>query len=118
MALDPLPPPPNSPVLPNPERDSLLRRWLYQAWLRIKNGALGGTVTSVAITLPTSVFDVSGSPITGSGTLAVTFDNQTANTVFSGPTTGAAAAPTFRPLVAADIPAAVQGNNYYSAVHG
>lgn len=32
---------------------------------------------------------------------------RTANTVFSGPTTGAAAAPTFRALVAADIPTGV-----------
>lgn len=31
---------------------------------------------------------------------------QTANTIFAGPATGAAAAPTFRALVAADIPAA------------
>ena len=30
---------------------------------------------------------------------------QSANTVFAGPTTGAAATPTFRTLVAADIPA-------------
>ena len=32
------------------------------------------------------------------------FGNQTANTVYAGPTTGAAAAPTFRALVSADIP--------------
>jgi len=32
------------------------------------------------------------------------FGNQTANTVYAGPTTGSAAAPTFRSLVAADIP--------------
>ena len=44
--------------------------------------------------------------------------SQSANTVFSGPTTGAAAAPTFRALVAADIPAAARGNLYFSAVHG
>lgn len=31
-------------------------------------------------------------------------DTQTANSVFAGPTTGAAAPPTFRPLVAADLP--------------
>lgn len=64
-----------------------------------------GTVTSVALALPTNVFDISGSPVTSSGTLTATFDTQTANTVFSGPTTGSAAAPTFRGLVLADIPA-------------
>lgn len=34
----------------------------------------------------------------------LTFDTQTANYIFAGPTTGAAAAPTFRALVADDIP--------------
>lgn len=63
-----------------------------------------GTVTSVAITMPTGVFDISGSPITSSGTLAITFDTQSANRIFAGPTTGSAAAPAFRALVAADLP--------------
>jgi hypothetical protein len=64
-----------------------------------------GTVTSVAFTAsPSSVFDVSGSPITSSGTIALSMDNQNANTVLAGPTTGAAAAPAFRALVAADLP--------------
>lgn len=66
-------------------------------------GAGTGTVTSVALTVPAE-FSVSGSPVTTSGTLAVTKANQNANLVFAGPTTGAAAAPTFRSLVAADIP--------------
>ncbi|MFZ9959081.1 MAG: hypothetical protein ACO3GP_01720 [Candidatus Limnocylindrus sp.] len=63
-----------------------------------------GTVTSVGLSLPTSIFDVSGSPVTGSGTLTATLDTQTANYIWAGPTTGAASAPTFRALVAADIP--------------
>ena len=67
-----------------------------------------GTVTSVGLTMPTAIFDVAGSPVTGSGTLAVTLDTQTANTVFSGPATGAAAAPTFRALVSDDIPTLAQ----------
>lgn len=62
-----------------------------------------GTVTSVGLSLP-SIITVSGSPVTTSGTLTGTLATQTANTVFSGPTTGAAATPTFRALVAADIP--------------
>lgn len=62
-----------------------------------------GTVTSVDMTVP-SILSVSGNPITTSGTLAVTLATQTANKVFAGPTTGSAAAPTFRSLVAADIP--------------
>jgi hypothetical protein len=63
-----------------------------------------GTVTSVGLALP-NIFTVSGSPVTGSGTLTGTLANQNANLVFAGPNTGAAAAPTFRSLVAADIPA-------------
>lgn len=62
-----------------------------------------GTVTSVALTLP-NIFSVSGSPITSSGTLSASLSNQNANVVFAGPSTGGAAAPTFRSLAAADIP--------------
>lgn len=63
-----------------------------------------GTVTSVGLALPTAVFDISGSPVTTSGTLTATFDTQIANTIFSGPTIGADATPSFRALVAADLP--------------
>lgn len=62
-----------------------------------------GSVTSVALTMP-AIFSVAGSPITTSGTFAVTLATQTANTVFAGPSSGGAAAPSFRALVAADIP--------------
>jgi hypothetical protein len=62
-----------------------------------------GTVTSVGLSLP-AIFTVSNSPVTVSGTLTGTLATQTANTTFAGPATGAAAAPTFRALVAADIP--------------
>ena len=63
-----------------------------------------GSVTSVALSLPTALFDVSGSPVTTSGTLSATLDNQSANQVFAGPSTGAATTPGFRALVAGDIP--------------
>lgn len=66
-------------------------------------GSGGGTVTSVAATFP-SFLSVSGSPITTSGTLAVSLANQAANRVFAGPATGADAAPTFRALVSGDVP--------------
>lgn len=68
------------------------------------NSGGSGTVTSVGLTLP-SQFTVTGSPVTTSGTLAGAWQNQAANTVLAGPTTGGAAAPTFRSLVAADITA-------------
>lgn len=65
----------------------------------------GGTVTSVGLTLP-AIFLVSGSPVTGSGTIAATLATQTANYVWAGPASGVAATPAFRALVPADLPVA------------
>lgn len=65
-------------------------------------GGGSGTVTSVAMTVPAE-FSVTGSPITTSGTLAIAKANENANTVWAGPSSGAAAQPTFRALVAADL---------------
>lgn len=62
-----------------------------------------GTVTSVAMTVP-GIFALAGSPVTTSGTLAVTLATQLANTVWAGPSSGSAAAPTFRALTTADLP--------------
>lgn len=79
-----------------------------------------GTVTEVAVTLP-SIFSVTGSPVTVSGTIAATLANQSANTVFAGPVTGASASPTFRALVGNDIPSislASGVNGTLSAVSG
>jgi hypothetical protein len=82
--------------------------------LRVNSGATAlefftltlptGTVTSVALSLPASLFSVSGSPVTSSGTLTAALITQLANLIFAGPGSGGAAAPTFRALVAADIP--------------
>lgn len=66
-------------------------------------GGGSGTVTSVALTAP-SIIAVSGSPITTSGTIGLSLNIENANLVFAGPGTGAAQVPTFRSLVAADIP--------------
>src|SRR5437764_1625540 len=63
-----------------------------------------GSVTSVGLALPVSVFSISGSPVTTSGTLTGSFINQHANTVFAGPVSGADGLPTFRSLVTADLP--------------
>jgi hypothetical protein len=68
-------------------------------------GGGSGGVTSVALTVP-SRQSVSGSPVTSSGTLAITDNTQSANEVFAGPVSGSAAAPGFRSLVAADLPVA------------
>ncbi len=78
--------------------------WNGSAWAPATAAAGGGTVTSVGLSLP-AIFTVSGSPVTSSGTLTGTLVTQNANTVFAGPSSGVAAAPAFRALVAADIPA-------------
>jgi hypothetical protein len=59
-------------------------------------------VTSVGLALPT-IFTVSGTPVTTSGTLTGALALQTANTVFAGPATGVDAAPTFRALTPTDV---------------
>ena len=69
-----------------------------------------GTVTSVGLSLP-SIFSVSGSPVTTSGTLAGSLANQSANKIWAGPSSGGAAAPTFRDQVVADLPALVWGGS-------
>ena len=61
-----------------------------------------GTVTSVALFAPTP-FSVIGSPITSAGTISLGFQNQLANTVLAGPTSGGAASPAFRSLAAVDL---------------
>lgn len=69
-------------------------------WANVGTG--DGTVTSVGLSLP-SIFTVSGSPVTVTGTLSATLASQTANTVFAAPN-GSAGAPTFRALAYADLP--------------
>jgi len=71
------------------------------AWTSVGSGT--GSVTSVALSAPAE-FTVSGSPVTTSGTLTLTKATQSANTIFAGPTSGAVAQPSFRLLIAADLP--------------
>jgi hypothetical protein len=72
-------------------------------------------VTSVALALP-SIMSVSGSPVTSSGTLTGTLTTQAVNSIFAGPSSGSAAAPTFRALTTADIPALPYGTGTVTAV--
>lgn len=69
-------------------------------------GSGGGVLSSVgfADTSSTPIYTVTNSPLTANGTLDITLKTQAANLVFAGPGTGAAAQPTFRGLVLADIP--------------
>lgn len=77
-------------------------------WNTFNNKGIG-SVTSVGLDLP-SIFTVTVSPITTSGDLTATLASQTANTVFAAPN-GSAGTPTFRTLVAADIPTFIRLND-------
>lgn len=74
-----------------------------------------GTVTSVGLTMP-AIFSVTGSPVTGSGSLAASLATQTANLVWAGPSTGSPAAPTFRSLVYNDLPTSAAAAGTYPKV--
>jgi hypothetical protein len=83
---------------------SALPSQLVLADQNVVAGGGAGSVTSVGLSMPAE-FSVAGTPVSVAGTLAVTKATQTANTVYAGPTSGGAAQPTFRALVAADISA-------------
>jgi len=67
-------------------------------------GGGSGTVTSVGLSLP-SIFSVSGSPVTTSGTLTGTLATQANNSVFAGPVSGGPSTPSFRVPGATDVAA-------------
>lgn len=66
------------------------------------SSAGSGTVTSVGLTLPAEV-TVTNSPVTSTGNLTGAWAPQTTNKVFAAPN-GSTGTPTFRALVAADVP--------------
>jgi len=75
----------------------------YNGSVWINDSAGGsGTVTSVGLSLPSEI-TVTGSPVTTSGTLTGAWASQTQNKVFASPN-GSTGTPTFRAIVAADIP--------------
>lgn len=91
------------------------------------NITVGGTVDGVDVSAHVadanahhaamSISTDLGNNLLGLSTQQLTLDTQAANKIFSGPTTGAAAAPTFRSMVAADVAdhshtAAAQGGDY------
>lgn len=63
-----------------------------------------GSVTSVGVAVPLDL-EVANSPVTTSGEISITRKVQTKNTFLAGPATGADAAPAYRVLDPADIPA-------------
>ena len=65
--------------------------------------ASAGTVTSVSLTLPTSVFSAAVGPYTTTAALSLSFISQTQGRVFAAPS-GSNGTPSFRALAATDLP--------------
>lgn len=72
------------------------------AWSNLAGGG-SGTVTSVGVAMPASDFLVTGSPITTSGTIGITYTSQSQNKVFAGPSSGGSGLPGFRFLFSGDM---------------
>jgi hypothetical protein len=103
----------------NPSSDLTSGRIIYftgaggdQNHLKLYNGTAWKTIAytddvptiSISLDAP-DLFTVSGSPANASGTLGFEWNTSAVNTVLAGPGSGSTAAiPTFRSLVAADIP--------------
>lgn len=98
---------------------SIMFQYVTDRWVELnrsgagEGGGGGGTVTSVALTAP-GIFTVAGTPITTSGTITLSFTSQSANTFLAGPTTGAAATPSYRTMVNADLPVCASTKIYKS----
>ena len=76
-----------------------------RAYLKINtNGGGGGTVTSFSSGNLLPLFTTSVTTPTTTPTLSYSLVAQSANTVFAGPTSGGSATPSFRSLVADDLP--------------
>lgn len=80
--------------------------WNGSAWQQS-----AGIVDSFIFTDTTPLTFSAAVNSTGVATITTTLDTQSAATVFAGPTTGSAAAPTFRALTATDLPLAAAGVN-------
>lgn len=97
---------PGTTIRVTPHSNDILG-WSGTTLVNIPRSALGGggggSLSSVELTMP-AVFTVDGSPLIADGTIAVTLATQLANKVWASPASGAAAAPTFRALVAGDLP--------------
>lgn len=82
--------------IPDGQKMSVLLSVFYQL---LQNGAGGGGSGVSSVTGDGTVFNNAAS----SGAVTLSLANQAANTLFSGPAAGGAAAPSFRAMVAADL---------------
>lgn len=79
--------------------DSTGHRWYLAPGT---GGGGSGSVTSVGLSMP-GIFNVTGSPVTTSGTLTAALANQTQNLFFASPN-GSTGTPAFRAFAYADMP--------------
>jgi hypothetical protein len=79
--------------------------WTGSTWQQV------AALQSVHFTDSTPLSFAVTKPDNFSTTITTTLDNQSAATVFAGPTSGAAAAPTFRTLASTDLPVATASAN-------
>jgi hypothetical protein len=82
------------------------------------SGAGSGSVSSVAMSVPAALLSVAGSPITSTGTLAVTLGTRAANLAFLGPASGADATPAFRAMVPLDLATSADNGEVLSVSGG
>ena len=76
--------------------------WSGTSW-DAASGSGTGTVTSITIVAPAD-FTVTNPTITSAGTVTVAWATENANLFHAGPTSGGAAAPSWRLMVASDVP--------------
>jgi hypothetical protein len=68
--------------------------------------ATSGTINEITFALPGDVFDYTAGPFTsGSAPLSATFLDQNQSAFFAGPSSGGSGQPSFRAIVAGDLPA-------------
>lgn len=89
----------SSTAVTSSDTNLITGRTLYYAGYVKSSG-----VTSITIKTTSPLTGGSSTATTGTGTYTIALENQNANVVLAGPGSGSAAAPSFRSLVAADIP--------------
>ena len=75
-----------------------------------------GSVSSVSLTMP-SIFSVSGSPITSSGTFSVSLNSELQNLFLASPS-GSSGVPSFRNIAVGDLPTFTTGGIFISNSSG
>lgn len=97
-----LPPPPSATT---PEAFNSPQ---WQAWIRQLSHITSNV--SVGLTMPTSTFSVTGSPVNTNGTFGVTFNTQSPNLTLMSPISGTGV-PTWRSITRTDLPADIASSN-------